>query len=536
MALGLVNFRSFRRHFLADLRVIGRALRMILIDLPVELARLPLVRAIVESRVFSGLWRFALKPLIVVAPFWWLGRLAGLEWRGTLPTSLLGFAGLSFLLNSRLGRNAEEIAADGAARVWRRFWVDLLPGLFRWIILIFQRFLETVERLIYAVDEWLRFRSGQRRGSLVVKAVLGFVWFFVAYLVRIYVNVLIEPQVNPIKHFPVVTVSHKIILPLSKTLAFLIAAPLLPLGPWLAYSLAGITVLLLPGVFGFLVWELKENWKLYEANRPEALQPMLVGHHGETLSRLLRPGFHSGTVPKLFARLRIAERRVLQGGRAQKMHRHGEALHHVAHEVHRFLDRDFAALLRGSGLLGPLSIEVGAIDLATNCIRATFQATADEGVRFGIEFVESAGALSADTTRLDPLSTLSEPQCQALATALFGLYAMSGVAQAGRPVVLEQEERDTPVAPSPRGAERAERAPRHDLGALGRIVGSGAGSSCVRGPPRQWRAVLARGRCAVPELRERFPSEPYVWPSGRDVLPGSVIPPEPAHPAPDRVL
>ena len=54
---------------------------------------------------------------------------------------------------------------------------------------------------------------------------LGLVWVVVAYLVRIYVNLLIEPQVNPIKHFPVVTVSHKVILPLSVHLTRIAAAP-----------------------------------------------------------------------------------------------------------------------------------------------------------------------------------------------------------------------------------------------------------------------------------------------------------------------
>ena len=301
--------------------------------------------------------------------------------------------------------------------------------------------LETVERVLYAVDEWLRFRSGQRRGSLVLKAVLGFVWFFVAYLVRIYVNLLIEPQVNPIKHFPVVTVSHKIVLPLSKTLTFLIAAPLMPLGRWAAYSLAATTVLLLPGVFGFLVWELKENWKLYESNRPEAAQPVLVGHHGETLSRLLRPGIHSGTVPKLFAKLRHSERRALEGGPGRGMHRHRESLHHVEHEVRRFLDRDFVALLRGSRSLGQVGIEVGLIELATNRIRVEFQAAGD-GPTFGIEFVEAAGALTGESARPGGLAGLSEPQRRALATAILGLYAMSDVARIGRPVVVEEDGRD----------------------------------------------------------------------------------------------
>src|SRR5262249_58981978 len=84
-------------------------------------------------------------------------------------------------------------------------------------------------------------------------------------------------------------------------------------GGFLGQGGAGIfgsaVFLLLPGLGGFLVWELKENWRLYAANRPPTLRPVMVGSHGETLARLLRPGFHSGTLPKLHAKLRKAERR-----------------------------------------------------------------------------------------------------------------------------------------------------------------------------------------------------------------------------------
>ena len=136
--------------------------------------------------------------------------------------------------------------------------------------------LESVERLLYSVDEWLRFRTGDSRWSLFFKPVLGLGWFFLTYLIRVFINLFFEPTVNPIKHFPVVTVSHKVILPLSIRLTRLLAAPLSPLGPRLALFIAGTTVLLIPGVFGFLVWELKENWRLYESNRPEKLVPVTV--------------------------------------------------------------------------------------------------------------------------------------------------------------------------------------------------------------------------------------------------------------------
>ena len=89
----------------------------------------------------------------------------------------------------------------------------VFASLFRWIADTFHQLLEGLERFLYSVDEWLRFRSGENRATVVSKAVLGLMWAMVSYVVRICVNLLIEPQLNPIKHFPVVTVSHKILLP-----------------------------------------------------------------------------------------------------------------------------------------------------------------------------------------------------------------------------------------------------------------------------------------------------------------------------------
>src|SRR5205823_4381333 len=68
-----------------------------------------------------------------------------------------------------------------------------------------------------AVDEWLRFRKGESREAVVGKVLLGTVWAVVTFVIRFAVTLLIEPQVNPIKHFPVVTVSHKLIFPLAFT-------------------------------------------------------------------------------------------------------------------------------------------------------------------------------------------------------------------------------------------------------------------------------------------------------------------------------
>ena len=32
-----------------------------------------------------------------------------------------------------------------------------------------------------------------------------------------------------------------------------------------------------PGIFGFIAWELLANWRLYRANRPDRLRPVMLG-------------------------------------------------------------------------------------------------------------------------------------------------------------------------------------------------------------------------------------------------------------------
>src|SRR5262249_31298953 len=155
---------------------------------------------------------------------------------------------------------------------------------------------------------------------------------------------------NPIKHFPVVTVSHKLLLPLIPSLAKQFG---------LSTETMGTIVFGIPGIFGFLVWELRENWKLYRANASDTLRPVIVGSHGEKIRGLLRPGFHSGTVPKTFAKLR----RAVRTRRIHRAAKQRHALAHVAEAVHRFVQRDVIAYLDTSRRLHGLAIRIGHIRL-----------------------------------------------------------------------------------------------------------------------------------------------------------------------------
>jgi hypothetical protein len=329
--------------------------------------------------------------------------------------------------SSRIGRNLVESVTDRAARGWRRLSIDLIPGLFHLIMDFFTSVLELVQRFLYTIDEWLRFRSGEGPLRLIFKAVAGAVWFVVTYVVRLAINVFLEPQINPVKHFPVVTVSHKIVWT-----AAILAAPFYAeamgwegkAGTTYALGLLSTVAWMIPGMFGFIAWELKENWFLYRANRPAKLRPVAVGSHGETMVRLLRRGFHSGTVPKLHAKLRRAEYR----GRAAAAHKLEAALHHVAESVKHYLERELVSLLNKCKSWNGLPLSVGEVWLAPTRIRAALRCPALDQAPVWLVFDEQQGWLVGSIGKTGWLAELTGAQRRALAAALTGLYKTAAVA------------------------------------------------------------------------------------------------------------
>lgn len=417
----LLHVGPFRRLVGQGLAAITAGFRWLFVDIPLGMARLPLVRAIVGSATYQRFWQFALKPFAIAAPpsliFPFFG--AGPETWAVGGTVL--FLATVGLLNSRLGRDLEESAADWLVHRWEQLRLDIVPGLLRLILAVFRRAVEWVERVLYTVDEWLRFRAGDSRLSFFVKLFCGLGWFIVTYLVRVFINLFVEPTFNPIKHFPVVTVAAKLIVPFIKILATGITVALKPvLGMALAGLTAGIVIFFIPGLAGFLVWELKENWRLYRANRPRNLRPVLIGHHGETLPRLLRPGFHSGTLPKLYARLRKSLRRAQRTGRWASYFKQRVALHHVEDALRHFVQRELLNLLETSSCGNLAGACVRKVELSTNRVRIEL---IGPGPAAWLNLTESAGRLTAQLEDAGWLNEWPDPARQALA----GLYRLGGV-------------------------------------------------------------------------------------------------------------
>ena len=252
------------------------------------------------------------------------------------------------------------------------------------------------------------FAAAIRRDRLQLKAGLGLIWFPIAYLFRFVFYLLVEPQVNPVKHFPVVTVSHKVIWPMVPQIAEMT-------------NISVVTVSMfvngVPGIFGFIAWELKENWRLYRANRPGRLRPVMIGSHGETMRGLLRPGFHSGTIPKLFRKLRHASR-----PKAFWLH---HDLDHTAEGVRRFAEREFIDLLDSSKEWGGMKLEVRAIRFGYQRLVIELTVPGLTGDPFVLALENVGGIVEAFVDQVGWGDKLTEPRRSHFIAALRGFLDMA---------------------------------------------------------------------------------------------------------------
>lgn len=256
----------------------------------------------------------------------------------------------NLVINSPYGRKFVNALEDTAVDIILRINATLIIGLFQLIWEAFKIALLWLEDLFYTVDDFFRFRKGENPLAQVVKMLFSNLWFVFIYLFRFTINLVVEPQVNPLKHFPIVTVSHKIVLPISPMLAAAsesLVQGIIPAHSWMMWVWGGTVWLIIqfgiPGICGFMAWELKENWKLYRRSASKHIKSAMVGSHGENLPRLLKPGFHSGTIPKYFRRLRKTMLYACHTGDCTPMSKLLAYHHHLCESLQRFIERTLVA-------------------------------------------------------------------------------------------------------------------------------------------------------------------------------------------------
>ncbi len=434
LILGLVNFPRFREGCRRTAIRTGRAIRTVCVDWPARLAEFKPLRDFVSSWPFQLCYWYLLKPLAASALVWWL--VPGL--RSPMGAALV-FLVANFILNSRPGKAATEIVTHGLVRFFELLKEGLVQGLYRQILHWFKQIVDAIQYVLFTVDEWLRYRSGDNKVTMVLQTILGALWYPISFVARFYMIVLIEPGFNPIKA-PVSILFAKIVYPLSVTYILPITDALTPLlGRVPAGALVFSTAWLLPDAFTFLLWEMKGNWRLYRANRQPELTPAAIGPHGETVRRLLQPGFHSGTVPKLYSRLRQAERDagITGNWRAARVCRH--SLQDVQESLQRLVSREMAPLLEPYLGGGENGFRAGQIELSSNRMRIELINAAFSAEPACLEWLEEDGWLVASICKRGWLDRLDAASRQAVTTALAGLYKLAGI-----DVVTEQVRANLP--------------------------------------------------------------------------------------------
>jgi hypothetical protein len=425
----LIHSAVFRLWCIQALVAVGQGLRFLVIDLPAKILDLAVVQWLLSSRAIVWFGTYLARPLVAGLSIGILSLLA-LSHRESSVAGAAAFVAGCFFFNSRLATELEEAFLDGLSRLWFKLSLELLPALFHFIMALFKSLVEGIDRLLYAVDERLRFRVGDSRWTFAWKLVLGSFWFLVSYVIRLYVNLFIEPTTNPIKHFPVVTVAAKIMAPFMLIL-FNVMTDYLErfMNYALADAVAALHVLILPGIFGFLAWELKANWRLYRSNQPRTLEPDVIGHHGETLHGLLKLGFHSGTVPKCYRKLRRAERH----GDASSARRQRDLLNHIAENVRAFTERELIYLLDLSPAWGAVPVQSGRIRLGCTSIRVELLGCASDSQNLEMFFMEQSGTLTAFIAQTGWLENVSENSRHAFEAALAGWYQHAAARSIDKP-------------------------------------------------------------------------------------------------------
>jgi hypothetical protein len=435
LLLAVVRSADLRAALTAAGRATYRTGRFLLYEVPLRVAANPLVRALLSTVPVQVAINWLIKPLTLSAVVWLLvPNLWGVGW----PAWVITYAAFGFVVNTWPGKAIEGLLLELARAVIEV--IKSLPALVGWINDVFRDLVQALEWVLARTEDWLRLRGSAGAFAVAVRAVLGLVWWPFARLIRFYTVVLLEPMLNPLK-LPLSILFAKFVYPLmllfplllvedkSATLGY--SSPLVGLfapylTPWGALVLVMGTLWLVPDACTFLFWEMRENWRVYRANRPPVLRPVPVGPHGETVHGLLHLGFHSGTVPRLFARLRAAEREAARTDNWREARTHRDALRNVEEAVRRFVTRDFVVMLNQSESWGGPKLCVGRVTLGTNRIRLEFTPEG-AGEPASLEWEDRSGWLVAGWAAPGFLTGLRDGPLRTFTNALAYLYTRAGV-------------------------------------------------------------------------------------------------------------
>ena len=440
--LATIRSASFRSTLFSFGRVAYRSIRTVVWELPIRLWNNELLRTVIRSVPIQLFINYLAKPLVlstvllwIFTPDFWLRVFTPHFWQSRANYQIwLGiFVITDIVMNTRLGRAADLLLLE-----FSRWLIDLFragPTVIRWISEIFKKMLDALEWVLARAEDWLRIRGRSSTMAVAIRAVATVAWTPFAFFIRFYTVVLIEPMLNPLK-LPLSILFAKFVYPV---LALLGLITLNPFGSKLAddlspypftYPLVWLIVVgtfyLSPDLVTYLFWEMRENWRLYRANHPDKLEPVAVGPSGETVRGLLHMSFHSGTVPRLYARLRAAELEAAKTDVWRDARTYRQALRGVEEAVRRFVTRDLVAMLNSSPSWEGRKLMVGTVSLGTNHIRIELLLEG-EADSLWLEWEDRSGWLVARCSEAGFVKALSPKATRVFENTLTYLYKRAGV-------------------------------------------------------------------------------------------------------------
>src|SRR5258705_10864426 len=139
--------------------------------------------------------------------------------------------------------------------------------------------------------------------------------------------------------------------------------------------------------------------------------------------RLLRAGFHSGTIPKLFTKLRRAawshDKRGVAGAK--------EGLHHVETAISLFVDRQLASMLDEIEAFRATDVAVTNVELGSNRIEIDVACPSVSPQPTTIRIEHEAGWLLAGIARPGWIAKLDGDQQRIVEIALAGFYKLAAI-------------------------------------------------------------------------------------------------------------
>ena len=420
--------------------------RLLLVSLPLALLRSPPVTWLAGHPWTRSLWlRLALPvllglvPLAPVAAAWLWAMPEGPGIAGWIGVLAVAFALGTLLRETPDGRRRLDDIITLLRRQRDYLRHERLVDLIAPVMKFFEHVLRALGGVLHGIRMRLSLRLGESLALTLAKAVLAPLWGLLEALLRFYAVVLVEPQVNPIKHFPTVTIAHKLMLPFLPALTQALHGALTSVLPALiAVPIVGVTIALLPGLFGFLVWELKENWGLYRSNRRTQVPVARLGPHGETVTEMLRRGFHGGAVPKGFDRLREGVERMVarEAPDARALRRLIEPLAERRRLLAELARQELAERLRGAH--PSWLIEIAEPGLATRRfeLALTIRLPGDpRAARLGIELELTETGLRCRHALDDPGELLTSAGATDIDAAVAWMTRRCGAAGESRPVL-----------------------------------------------------------------------------------------------------